>query len=158
MTDARAELRRWFAPIHLVDVFVYVVVLNLAIEYVPVVIAETFTMSLFTAIVLKLVLEAVVAVKDRIKHRFKTAATPLGKVLAGGGLWLLLIGSKFVVLELIALIFGSSVSLGGFWSVTGLILVLLLARTGMHRLLSEGGTEAAAPPDRGERRPGLDGS
>ena len=40
-----------------VDVFVYVVVLNLFVEYLPVVISETFTLSLLTAVLLKGVLE-----------------------------------------------------------------------------------------------------
>jgi hypothetical protein len=38
-------------------------------------------------------------------------------------------------LEVVALLFGSSVSLGGFFSVTGLIIVLMLARAGVRRLL-----------------------
>jgi len=45
------------APVDVVDVFVYVVVLNLAIEFVPEVISETFTLSLLTAVLLKAVLE-----------------------------------------------------------------------------------------------------
>ena len=57
----------------IVDVFVYVVVLNLAIEYVPTVISETFTLSLLTAVLLKVVLEVVVRVKNRVKGRFKSA-------------------------------------------------------------------------------------
>ena len=36
-----------------VDVFVYVVVLNLFVEYLPQVISETFTLSLLTAVLLK---------------------------------------------------------------------------------------------------------
>ena len=46
-----------------------------------------------------------------------------------------LVGSKFVVLETVALVFGSRVSLGGFWSVTALILVLLVSRALVRRLL-----------------------
>lgn len=121
----------------IVDVFVYVVVLNLAIEYVPAVISETFTMSLLTAVILKAVLEVVVAVKNRVKARFKAASTPLAKIASGLLLWAVLVGSKFVVLEIIALAFGGSVSLGGFFAVTGLILVLLLARAGVRALLDE---------------------
>lgn len=135
MTMTRG-VRARLDPVHVVDVFVYVVVLNLAVEYVPAVISETFTMSLLTALLLKLVLEAVIAGKDRLKKRFRAARTPIGKVIAAVTLWLLMVGSKFVVLELIAFVFGSSVSLGGFWSVTGLIVVLLLARAGVRRLLS----------------------
>ena len=41
----------------LVDVFVYVVVLNLFVEYLLHVLSETFTLSLLTAVLLKVVLE-----------------------------------------------------------------------------------------------------
>ncbi|MCC6495451.1 MAG: hypothetical protein IT193_04250 [Propionibacteriaceae bacterium] len=129
--------RTWIAPVDVVDVFVYVIVLNLAVEYLPAVITETFTVSLFTAVLLKVVLEVVVAGKDRVKARFKAATTPVGKVLAALLLWLLLVGSKFLVLELVALLFGDRVSLGGFFSVTALIIVLMLARAGVRRLLAE---------------------
>jgi hypothetical protein len=46
-------------PADIIDVFVYVVVLNLAIEYLPAVISEGFTLSLLTAVLLKLALEVV---------------------------------------------------------------------------------------------------
>lgn len=110
-------------------------ILNLVVEYAPAVMAETFTLTLVTAVLLKLVLEVVVAIKDRIKARLKAATTPVGRVVAGIMLWLVLVGSKFVVLELVALAFGNSVSLGGFFAVTGLILVLLVARGVVRRLL-----------------------
>ena len=131
------RLTRWVAAADVVDVFVYVVVLNLAVEYLPAVITETFTLSLLTAVLLKLVLEIVVMLKNRVKARLKSATGPAGK--AGGALllWLLLVSSKFVVLELVALAFGDQVSLGNFWSVTGLILALMLARAGVRRLLAE---------------------
>ena len=103
----------------MVDVFVYVVILNLANEYFPLVITETFTLSLLTAVLLKLVLEVVVFFKDRVKTRFKSAQTIVGKVGAGLLLWALLVGSKFVVLELVAIAFAGQVQLGGFFAVTG---------------------------------------
>ena len=48
-------MRRWIRarPAYVIDLFVYVVVLNLAIEYVPSVISESFTLSLLTAALLK---------------------------------------------------------------------------------------------------------
>lgn len=121
-------------PADVVDVFVYVVVLNLAIEFVPSVISESFILSLVTAVLLKVVLEVVVALKNRVKTRFTQAGTPVTKASALILLWLLLVGSKFVVLELTGLIPG--VSLGGFWAVTGLILVLMAARAGVRLLLA----------------------
>lgn len=118
-----------------VDVFVYVVVLNLFVEYLPQVLSETFTLSLLTAVLLKVVLEVVVAAKNRVKARFREASTPIGKVVAAFLLWVVLFGSKFLVLEAVALVFGERVSLGGFFSVTLLILVLLLSRAAVRRLL-----------------------
>ena len=129
-----------------VDVFVYVVVLNLFVEYFPQVVSETFTLSLLTAILLKGVLEVVVAVKNRVKARFRSAATPFGKVAAAVMLWLVLFGSKFVVLEVVHLIFRESVQLGGFFSVTLLIIVLMLARAAVRKLLQSYTTTAGGSP------------
>ena len=126
-----------------VDVFVYVVVLNLFVEYIPQVLSETFTLSLLTAVLLKVVLEIVIAVKNRVKARFRAATTPLGKVAAAIMLWLALFGSKFLVLEAVHLVFGHRVRLGGFFSVTLLILALMLSRAGVRRLLQR-------PPQRAE--------
>ncbi|WP_340537810.1 hypothetical protein [Nocardioides sp. GXZ039] len=122
-------------PADVVDVFVYVVVLNLAIEFVPAIVSEGFTLSLLTAVLLKLALEVVIALKDWMKRRFHAAETWWTQVAAGAALWGLAAGSKLAVLELVALVFGDLVSLGGFASVTALILVLLAARAGVRRLL-----------------------
>jgi hypothetical protein len=118
-----------------VDVFVYVVVLNLFVEYLPQVLSETFTLSLLTAVLLKGILEVVVAAKNWVKARLRQASTPVGKVVAAVLLWVVLFGSKFLVLEAVALVFGDRVSLGGFFSVTALILALLLSRAAVRRLL-----------------------
>lgn len=119
----------------MVDVFVYVVVLNLAVQFVPEVVSETFTLSLLTAVLLKVVLEIVLLVKDRLKARVHAATTAGGKVGAGLVLWLVLVSSKVAVLELVGLVFGDRVALGGFWAVTGLIVVLMLSRLGVRALL-----------------------
>lgn len=135
MAGPQSSTRALVSPAGVVDVFVYVVVLNLAAEYFPQIITETFTLSLLTAVLLKVVLEVVVWVKDLAKARFKSATTVVGKVLGGLALWAVLLGSKFVVLELVAFFFADQVKLGGFFAVTGLVIVLLLARTGVRRLL-----------------------
>lgn len=120
-----------------VDVFVYVVVLNLAVEFLPRVISEGFTLSLLTAILLKLALEVVIVVKGWVVGRLRAAQTRTGKVAAGLGLWVVAAGSKLVVLWLVDLVFGDRVSLGGFVSVTALVVCLLLSRAGVRRLLAD---------------------
>ena len=110
-------------------------VLNLAIEYVPSVISENFTLSLLTASVLKVTLELVIKVKNKILDRLRVATTARTKIVAALSLWVVAAGSKIVVLELVDLVFGDSVSLGGFIPVTLLVVALLMSRAAVRRLL-----------------------
>lgn len=130
-------------PADVVDVFVYVVVLNLAVEYVPSVISEGFTLSLLTAVLLKVALEVVIWLKGQIVAHLRAATSRRVKAAIGVLLWVVAAGSKFVVLTLVDVVFGDSVSLGGFIPVTALIVVLLLSRSAVRRLLTEGTPDAA---------------
>lgn len=118
-----------------VDVFVYIVVLNLAIEYVPSVISESFSLSILTAILLKIALEIVLVGKNFVMTRLKGASMARQRALWAAALWVLAAGSKILVLEVVALVFGDRVSLGGFLPVTGLVICLMLARAGVRWLL-----------------------
>jgi hypothetical protein len=130
-------VRRWLSthPADVIDVFVYVVVLNLAVEYVPSVISEGFTLSLLTALLLKIALEVVILLKSRIVAGLRAASTRRAKAAIGAALWVVAAGSKFVVLKLVDLIFGDAVSLGGFITVTILIVAILISRAAVRRLL-----------------------
>ena len=130
-------------PIDLVDVFIYLVVLGVFSELFPRVISETFLLALLTAILLKVVLELVLVVKKRVVARIRAAPTPVGRVVNALSLVLVMAGSKFLVLELTALAFGDFVQLGGFFSVTALILTMMLARAGMRYLLARTDQEVA---------------
>ena len=141
-------MRRWIRarPADVIDLFVYVVVLNLAIEYVPSVISEGFTLSLLTAALLKIALEFVILLKGRILTTLRAAETRRVKVGAAVSLWVVAAGSKLVVLELVDLVFGEAVSLGGFIPVTLLVVALLVSRAAVRRVLldTESATSAAA--------------
>jgi hypothetical protein len=118
-----------------VDVFVYIVVLNIAIEYVPSVISESFTLSILTAVLLKVSLEVVLGVKTVILRQFKDASVARHKALWAVALWAVAAGGKVLVLELVALIFGDAVSLGGLIPVTLLVISLMLARATIRWML-----------------------
>jgi hypothetical protein len=124
------------APEHIVDVFVYVVVLNVVAQFAPQVITETFTMSLLVALLLKLVLEVVVAFKKQALARVGGAPTRTGRAIGILTLVVLLPGSKLLVLWLVDVIFGEAVSLGGFWLVTALIIALMASRAAVRWLLN----------------------
>ena len=128
-------LPRLVGPADVIDLFVYVVVLNLAIEYLPEVISETFTLSLLTAALLKVTLELVLLLKGAVLVRLRGATTRPARVGSAVMLWAVAAGSKVVVLWLIDVVFGGSVSLGGFLPVTLLVVALLLSRAAVRRLL-----------------------
>ena len=140
----RGPVRRWARarPADVIDLFVYVVVLNLAVEYVPSVISEGFTLSLLTALLLKIALELVIVLKGKVIGRLRAAETPPAKVAAALSLWVVAAGSKLVVLELVDLVFGDAVSLGGFIPVTLLVVALLVSRAAVRRLLYDPGAAA----------------
>jgi hypothetical protein len=119
-----------------------VVVLNLAVEYVPSVISEGFTLSLLTAVLLKIALEIVIVLKSKVINRLRAATTRRAKVAAALSLWVVAAGSKLVVLELVDLVFGDRVSLGGFIPVTLLVVALLVSRAAVRRLLYDTGAAA----------------
>ncbi len=121
-------------PLDLVDIFVYVVVLNLVAQFFPGVVSESFATSLLTAIMLKGVLEVVLLVKKSVLSRLRAASRPLQRATSIAMLVLILPGSKFVLLWLEDLLFGDAVSLGGFWSVTLLVFALTGARAGVRAL------------------------
>ncbi|TQS94157.1 hypothetical protein EU811_02950 [Arthrobacter sp. TS-15] len=124
-------------PIDLVDVLVYLVVLGVFIQLLPAVISESFILALLTAILLKIVLEIVLLAKKKIVGRIRGGKTVVVRVISIVALLLILPGSKFLVLELVAFAFGDAVQLGGFFAVTALIIVLMLARGGMRRLFGQ---------------------
>ena len=103
----RGPVRRWTRarPADVIDLFVYVVVLNLAIEYTPSVISESFTLSLLTAALLKIALELVILLKTQLITRLRAADTRRAKLAAAGSLWVVAAASKLVVLELVDLVF-----------------------------------------------------
>ena len=121
--------------VDVVDVFVYLIVLGLFTQFLPSVITESFIVSLLTAVMFKLALEVIAVLKTRILDRIRASRTPAGKTLNAVLLVALGAGSKSVILWLTDLVFGDAVQLGGFVSVTLLIVVLMAARLGIRLLV-----------------------
>ena len=121
--------------VDIVDVFVYLVVLGLFTQFLPNVITESFIVSLLTAVLFKLALEVIAMLKTRILDRVRASRTAARKTLNAALLLVLGAGSKFVILWLSDLVFGDAVQLGGFFSVTLLILALMAARLGIRLLI-----------------------
>jgi hypothetical protein len=125
------------------DVLVYLVVLELFVEYVPRVITESFTISIFTAVVLKLLIDAIARLEHHVSGWFKRREGSGWRVLGLVTMFSILFFSKFVILEVIDIVFGDRVSLGKFIEVAVLVVTMILARLGLtwaYRRLGEQGS------------------
>lgn len=114
------------------------VVLNLFEEYWEYVTIDSFTISLFAAIVLQVLLKLTLAVEHRIAAWFKKKPGTGPKVMRFFCAWLVIFGSKFVILEALDFTFGDEVSFGGpFHGLVALIVVIvvmIVAEAGLVRL------------------------
>ena len=105
------------------DVLIYIIVLNLFVEFNSKIVIDSFTISIFTAILLKILLEIILKLEHRVSDAFKSY-----KVLRILLVWLILFGSKFLILEVVDLVFGEHVELGKFLDVIVLVIALMVAR------------------------------
>jgi hypothetical protein len=120
-SDAQRLFVRYFTAI-LIDL----VVLNLFVEYSKNVTIDSFTTSLLAAVVLQVLLKLTIAVEHRVMGYFKAKPGRLMTFLRFFFAWVVLFGSKFVILEAITLIFGNNVRFEGvFHGIVTLIVVVV---------------------------------
>ncbi|MGI9643014.1 MAG: hypothetical protein ACR2N9_09545 [Acidimicrobiia bacterium] len=110
------------------NVLVNIVVLNLFVEYFDKVIVDSFTISVFTAVLLTALLWLLTRVEERVHHFFfdeheGTASRILGVAV----IWAILFGSKFLILEVVDWVFGDHVELGKLIEVILIVVAMLVA-------------------------------
>ena len=107
-------------------ILIDLVVLNLFAEYWKNVFIDTFTTSLLAAIVLQVLLKLTMALEHKVGAFFKARPGRLNTFLRFFLAWLVLFGSKFVILEVIVQMFGDDMRfLGAFHGVVALIVVIV---------------------------------
>ena len=112
---------RYFTAI-LIDL----VILNLFVEYSGKVKIDSFTISLLAAVLLQILLKLTIAVEHRVALYFNAKPGGFMKFLRFFCAWLVLFGSKFVILEALTVVFGDSVRFEGrFNGIITLIVVVV---------------------------------
>ena len=118
----------------LMDVLVYVVVLNLYVEFSDAKVIDSFLISVLTAILLKLLLVVIINSKYRVWGWAKSKDGRIYTVLGVLGVWAILFLSKFLILEAVDFVFGDHVELGGFIDVLLLVAVMMISREAIQRV------------------------
>jgi len=108
-------------------ILVDLVVLNLFAEFSENVEIKSFSISLLAAMLLQALLKLTIAVEHRVAAFFKKFAGGFSTFLRYFCAWLVLFGSKFVILEAIALVFNEDVRFHGMWhGVITLVIVVVV--------------------------------
>ena len=94
-------------------VLIDLVVLNLFAEYSDKVAIDSFTISLLAAVLLQALLKPTIALEHQVAVFFKARPGGFNTFLRFFGAWLVLFGSKFVILEALSFAFGDSVRFEG---------------------------------------------
>jgi hypothetical protein len=114
------------------------VVLNLFAEYSTKVDVDSFTTSLWAAVLLQVLLKLTIAFEHKVMDWFKGRGGAWMKFLKYFVAWLILFGSKFVILEALAQAFGDKVKFLGIWhgivTLIVVVVVMLLAEEIMVRI------------------------
>ena len=85
---------------------------------------ESFTISVLTAVLLKVLLD----ILTRVEHHVHGFFADRSKVLGVLSVWVVLFLSKFVILEVVDIVFGDEVELGKFLDVVILIITMMVAQ------------------------------
>lgn len=116
------------------DVFIYTIVLNLFAQYSEDIYFETFTISLLTAIVLKAIMFVIIGLEHRVTKYFNKKEGQIFKVLNVIIVFLILFLSKFVILEIIDIVFREKVEIYGFIPLVAMIITMIVVRKGIERI------------------------
>ena len=108
-------------------VLVDLAVLNLFVEYWgEYVAADSFTITLLAAVLLQFLLKLTIALEHRLAAYFNARQGGFAKFMRFFTAWLILFGSKFVILEALALAFSDGLRFGGpFHGIVALIAVVV---------------------------------
>ena len=102
------------------------VILGLFSEYSDHVFVGSFSTALVAAVVLQILLKLTIAAEHRVLALFKGKEGAAWTALKFFVAWLILFGSKFVILEALTLVFGNSVQFHGIWhGIVWLIIVVV---------------------------------
>lgn len=129
-TNKQRLFIRYFTAI-LVDL----VVLNLFIEYSQHVAADSFTVTLLAAVLLQVLLKITIAIEHRVATWFSTKPGGFARFMRFFTAWLILFGSKFVILEALAFAFGDGLTFSGWFHGLVILIVVIIVMLIAEELL-----------------------
>ena len=111
-----------------IGVLVNICILNLFVEHVDAVVIDSFSISMLTAILLSVMVWTIAGFEHRVSGWFGGHEGRAWKVAGFFAVWGILFLSKFVILEVVDIVFGDHVELGKLLEVILLVFAMLIAQ------------------------------
>jgi hypothetical protein len=140
MSPAQARFLSWVS-----EVLVDIVVLNLFVEFVHTIAIDSFSISILTAVLLKLMVDAVKGLEQSVSASLSSRVGAVWKAIRFLAVWLILFLSKFVILEAVNFVFGDHVELGSFIEIVGIIVTMLAANATLVAVYQHLGARDTTP-------------
>ena len=141
ISRAQARFISWVS-----EVLVDIVVLNLFVEFVHTIVIDSFYISVLTALLLKLMVDAVKGLEHAASAHFAAKDGAIWRPVRWVAVWLILFLSKFVMLEVVNFVFGDHVELGSFIEIVALIVTMLAANAALLAVFQRLGSGDAEAP------------
>jgi hypothetical protein len=109
-------------------------VLNLFVEFVDAIVIDSFWISILTAVLLKALLDIVIRFEHRVGAFFDNLGGTFYKAVGIATKFLILFTSKFIILEIVDIVFGEHVELGHFIDVLVLIVAMMATKAIMVKI------------------------
>lgn len=120
------------------SILIDLTVLNFFDEYWEHVKIESFTISLFTAVLLQVLLKLTIALEHRIANYFENKSGIKAKIQRLLLTWAIMFGSKFVIMEAVDFAFGDKVVFSGPFhglaAFISIVIVMLIAEYAIVKL------------------------
>lgn len=110
------------------DLLVYIVILNFFAEYSSSIYFETFTISVLTAFVMKALLNLIIGLEHSVSSYFGKKKEKVYKYINLIVVFSILFLSKFLILEIIDILFGTYVEIKGFIPLVAMIITMIATR------------------------------
>ncbi len=130
LTDVPSNGQRLFVR-YLMATLIDLTVLNLFAEHWEYVAVDSFTISIFAAVLLQVLLKVTLALEHKVAALFIGKSGGIARIMRWVSAWLILFGSKFVMLGAVNFAFGDRVlftgPLHGVWAFVLVVVVMLVA-------------------------------
>lgn len=127
------------------NVLVNVVVLNLFVEFVDAVVIDSFIISVLTAVLLTAMLGILAKFEHRIHRYFFVKHS--WRIAGVATIWVVLFGGKFVMLEVVNIVFGEHVELGHLLEVILIVVTMMIAGQLMETIYDRLGVDPEPESD-----------